>query len=70
MDYAEKDKQNIIEFINNQGGECSVDDIFNVESIERLRIYPLIYRMKEAGIVEITAFSELGSPERIRLIHP
>lgn len=70
MDYAEKDKQNIIEFINNQGGECSVDDIFNVESIEKLRVYPLIYRMKEAGIVEITGYSDLGSPERIRLIHP
>ena len=67
MDYAEKDKANIIKFIEAQGGECSVDDIFNVETIERLRIYPLIYRMREEGILEITDLGELGSPEKVRL---
>ena len=68
MDYAENDKQNIINFVQTQGGECNVSDIFNIESIEKLRIYPLIYRMKDAGILTITAFGEFGTPLKIKLI--
>ncbi len=68
MNYAEKDKQNIIEFVKGRGGESSVDDILNLENVEKLRVYPLIYRMKEAGIITITAYGELGDPTRIKLL--
>ncbi len=67
MNYAERDKQNIVEFIKNRGGECSVDDLINLESVERLRVYPLIYRMRESGILTITAYGELGDPTRVKL---
>lgn len=67
MNYAERDKQNIVEFIKKRGGECSVDDLIKLESVERLRVYPLIYRMRESGILTITAYGELGDPTRVKL---
>ena len=67
MNYAERDKQNIIEFIKSQGGESNVDDILNLDYVEKLRVYPLIYRMRESGMLTITAYGELGDPTRVRL---
>lgn len=68
MNYAERDKQNIIEFIKSQGGESNVDDILNLESVEKLRVYPLIYRMRESGMLIITSYGEMGDPTRVRLL--
>ena len=68
MNYAERDKQNIIEFIKSRGGESNVDDILNLETVEKLRVYPLIYRMRESGILTIMAYGDMGDPTRVKLV--
>lgn len=69
MDYAEKDRQNIIDFIVSRGGECDVDEILNCEKIEKFRVYPLIYRMEDDGELSILEFSpSYGTPLRVKLV--
>lgn len=69
MDYAEKDRNNMLEFIESRGGECDVSDIIECDSVEKFRVYPLIYRLEEDGVLAITDFSYYGAPLRVRLVN-
>lgn len=67
MDYAKIDEQKILQYIQTHDGECIVNDIILFSGAESLRTYPIIYRLKYQGIIEIIQYDELGSPKRIRL---
>lgn len=67
MDYAEKDINLILSRLSSNGGSADVSDFFEIDGIEKLRIYPLIYRLVEKGSVEIVEFDELGAPVKVRL---
>ena len=67
MDYAEKDKNLILSRLSSNGGNADVSDFFVIDGIEKLRIYPLIYRLVEQGSLEIVEFDELGAPVKVRL---
>lgn len=67
MDYAEKDINLILSRLSSNGGSADVAELFEIDGIEKLRIYPLIYRLVEKGSVEIVEFDELGAPVKVRL---
>lgn len=67
MNYAEQDKARMLQYIKTQGNECNVDELFRLNSIEKLRIYSLIYRMRDEGILSIIEYGWLGAPQRIKL---
>ena len=68
VNYGELDRMTMLEYIQLQGGSCNVEELFHIGSIEKLRIYSLIYRLREDGLLEITDYSWLGSPQRIKLL--
>lgn len=67
MDYAEKDINLILNRLSSNGGSADVADLFEIDGIEKLRIYPLIYRLREKGSLEIVEFDEMGAPVKVRL---
>lgn len=68
INFAGVDLEKILFYLESNGGECNVDDLFRLESIEKLRIYSLIYRLREVGVLEITDYADLGAPRRIKLV--
>lgn len=68
MNYAEIDKKNMLEFIVAHGGVCDVEDILECDNIEKLRVYPLIYRLKEEGVLDITEYDSYGAPLKVKLV--
>lgn len=67
MDYAEKDINLILNRLSSNAGSAEVADFFEIDGIEKLRIYPLIYRLVERGSLEIVEFDEMGAPVKVRL---
>lgn len=67
MDYAEKDINLILSRLSSNGGSADVAELFEIDGIEKLRIYPLIYRLREKGSLEIVEFDEMGAPVKVRL---
>lgn len=68
MDYAKIDQEKLVAFLSKEKSPVDVDKILNCAEVEPLRIYPLIYRLKAAGILEITEYDELGAPLYIKLL--
>ncbi len=67
MNYEERDMYRIIDYVISAGGDASVDDIITYSGAEKLRIYPLIFKMKLDGIITVTETNMWGAPTRIRL---
>lgn len=67
MNYAEADKKLIIDYLVSKSGRVEVAEFFQLDGIEKLRIYPLIYRLVEQGVLEIAEYDELGAPQKVRL---
>ena len=49
------------------GGDVAVDDIIAFSGAEKLRVYPLIFKMKLDGVITITETNMWGAPTKIRL---
>lgn len=68
MNHAKNDEQIMLKYLASKNGKAYVSELFQLDNLENLRIYPLIYRLREKGILEITEYSELGSPLKIKLL--
>lgn len=68
MDYKEKDRKNIINYILGQGGVCSVEDIITNSGAEKLRVYPILFEEQQFGHVQFVKETLFGAPEIIKLI--
>ena len=67
MNYEELDQYRIIDYMISAGGDVAVDDIIAYSGAEKLRVYPLIFKMKLDGIITITDTNMSGAPTKIRL---
>lgn len=67
MNYEELDMYRIIDYVISVGGDASVDDIITFSGAEKLRVYPLIFKMKLDGVITVTETNMWGAPTRIRL---
>lgn len=68
IDYAEKDRMKILEYIRKHGNSCSVAELIEKSGAERLRVYPLIARLSIEGNLKITKFDSWGSPVTVLLM--
>lgn len=68
IDYAQLDLEKILIYIAQYKEKCPVYELFNIPGVERLRVYPSIYRLKELGILEITDCSYWGTPTYVKML--
>lgn len=68
MNYKERDRKLIMEYMATRGGEVSVEDIIRESGAEKLRVYPILFEEEQAGHVKVTDREWMGAAERVKLI--
>lgn len=68
MDYKKSDRKSILEYIENQGGQCSVQDIINNSGAEKLRVYPIIFEEVQSMRLSVLEVAGFGSPKIVKLL--
>ena len=66
--YKQQDRERILSFISSQGGSALVEAIMERSGAEPLRVYPLLFELRQEGLLAYEEEEEYGSPKRIRLV--
>ena len=66
--YKQQDRERILSFISNQGGSALVEAIIERSGAEPLRVYPLLFELRQEGLLAYEEEEEYGSPKRVRLV--
>ena len=65
--YKQQDRERILSFISNQGGSALVEEVMEQSGAEPLRVYPLLFELRQEGLLAYEEEEEYGSPKRVRL---
>ena len=66
--YKQQDRERILSFISSQGGSALVEAIMERSGAEPLRVYPLLFELRQEGLLAYEEEEEYGSPKRVRLV--
>ena len=66
--YKRQDRERILSFISSQGGSALVEAIMERSGAEPLRVYPLLFELRQEGLLAYEEEEEYGSPKRVRLL--
>ena len=66
VNYKLIDTQKIIDYINSFSGEIRVEDIIRNSGADKLRVYPALFELEQAGYIEVVECEELGAPLAVR----
>ena len=66
--YKRQDRERILSFISSQGGSALVEAIIERSGAEPLRVYPLLFELRQEGLLAYEEEEEYGSPKRVRLV--
>ena len=66
--YKQQDRERILSFISSQGGSALVEAIMERSGAEPLRVYPLLFELRQEGLLAHEEEEEYGSPKRVRLM--
>ena len=66
--YKQQDRERILSFISSQGGSALVEAIIERSGAEPLRVYPLLFELRQEGLLAYEEEEEYGSPKRVRLV--
>ena len=66
--YKSQDRERILSFISNQGGSALVEEVMEQSGAEPLRVYPLLFELRQEGLLAYEEEEEYGSPKRVRLV--
>ena len=66
--YKSQDRERILSFISSQGGSALVEAIIERSGAEPLRVYPLLFELRQEGLLAYEEEEEYGSPKRVRLM--
>ena len=66
--YKQQDRERILSFISSQGGSALVEAIIERSGAEPLRVYPLLFELRQEGLFAYEEEEEYGSPKRVRLL--
>ena len=66
--YKSQDRERILSFISNQGGSALVEEVMEQSGAEPLRVYPLLFELRQEGLLAYEEEEEYGSPKRVRLM--
>ena len=65
--YKQQDRERILSFISCQGGSALVEAIMERSGAEPMRVYPLLFELRQEGLLAYEEEEEYGSPKRVRL---
>ena len=65
--YKSQDRERILSFISSQGGNALVEEVMERSGAEPLRVYPLLFELRQEGLLAYEEEEEYGSPKRVRL---
>ena len=66
--YKSQDRERILSFISSQGGSALVEAIIERSGAEPMRVYPLLFELRQEGLLAYEEEEEYGSPKRVRLM--
>ena len=66
--YKSQDRERILSFISSQGGSALVEAIIERSGAEPMRVYPLLFELRQEGLLAYEEEEEYGSPKRVRLV--
>lgn len=67
INYKERDRQAILKYLAGKG-EVEVAKVLAESGANTLRVYVLIFELRDEGKLEITRSNEWGSPMAVKLI--
>ena len=65
--YKSQDRERILSFISSQGGSALVEAIIERSGAEPMRVYPLLFELRQEGLLTYEEEEAYGSPKRVRL---
>ena len=68
MDYKELDTRNIVRYLQLFSGGVNVDNILQYSGADKLRVYPALFELEQARLLEVLEREELGAPRVVRWI--
>ena len=68
QNYKQQDRERILSFISSQGGSALVEAIIERSGAEPLRVSPLLFELRQEGLLAYEEEEEYGSPKRVRLM--
>ena len=66
MNYKQQDRDKILSYLQTHS-VSTVDDIVNQSGAERLRVYPILFELRQEKIIQILEESEWGAPVKVAL---
>ena len=66
--YKSQDRERILSFISCQGGSALVEEVMERSGEEPLRVYPLLFELRQEDLLVYEEEEEYGSPKRVRLL--
>ena len=66
--YKSQDRERILSFISSQGGRALVEEVMERSGAEPMRVYPLLFELRQEGLLAYEEAEEYGSPKRVRLV--
>ena len=68
MDYKHLDTQRILRYLQQHKEGTTVDAILQYSGADKLRVYPALFELEQAGQLEVLEREELGAPRIVRWI--
>lgn len=68
INYKIIDRKLILEYVEKQGGQCSVQDIINNSGAEKLRVYPILFEEVQSARMTVLEEDVFGAPKVIKLL--
>ena len=66
VNYKERDRKLIMDYMAACGGEVDVERIINESGAEKLRVYPILFEEEQAGNIVVTERCQLGAASRVK----
>lgn len=68
IDYKRLDTQHIFDYLRHFPAGVLVDAILQYSGADKLRVYPALFELEQAGQLEVLEREELGAPRIVRWI--
>ena len=66
MNYKQLDRDKILSYLQTHI-VCAVDSIIKESGAERLRVYPILFELRQENIIQILEESDWGAPVKVAL---
>lgn len=65
MDYKQRDTERIVSYLKKHPGGVEVDSIIAHSGADKLRVYPALFELEQAGKIKVLEQEELGAPAKV-----